>query len=180
MRSGIFLNEPQYFQKVKSSRPLARFPEQTKKAGGRSDSCDLYYAKAGYGDLERMDHTKPSSRGGWWVGTTPTMGGYETIASTSAKGAAFEFQKRNTSSGASALTLSLPSSRCCSSRCSYALFHTVPCTDPRARILETPTHIDMSNEQTRETMRSLKKSQQHASSWRSSYRFAAACYQRSL
>lgn len=55
----------QYFGKVRSQRPLARFPDQAKRgvtADGRSDGRYLYYAKSGFGEKPDMDHTKPSSR----------------------------------------------------------------------------------------------------------------------
>lgn len=95
-----FLHSTQYYNKVKALRPTARFPDAKAKAtGGQSDGRYIYYSKKGFGEDSHMDHTKPSSRGGYWVGTAPLMGGHETISATSSKGGRFEFQTRNASFG---------------------------------------------------------------------------------
>uniref|UniRef100_A0A7R9Z5M8 Uncharacterized protein n=1 Tax=Chlamydomonas euryale TaxID=1486919 RepID=A0A7R9Z5M8_9CHLO len=84
-----------YYNQVYNKQPLAKPPRQssTRKVND-ADGSYLYYAKSGFGDGHGQDHTLPSSRGGYWVGTAPVRM-HETMAATAARRGSFEFQKRN-------------------------------------------------------------------------------------
>lgn len=77
----------------------ARIIKPGNSVGGRPKSENrgqevLYYGKEGYGPYPRQDHTLPSKRGGFWVGTTPFKP-YESSTMTQQTGTdKFEYQKR--------------------------------------------------------------------------------------
>lgn len=87
-----------YYNKVLSEQPIAKFPAeprvQTSVERLGQDGRYIYYSKDGFGEAPRMDHTKPSSIGGYWVGTSPVKKN-ETISRTGNLGESLEFQKRN-------------------------------------------------------------------------------------
>ncbi|GAX73975.1 hypothetical protein CEUSTIGMA_g1425.t1 [Chlamydomonas eustigma] len=87
-----------YYNKVLSEQPIAKFPAvpraTTDVEGLGKDGRYIYYSKEGFGEAPRMDHTKPSSIGGYWVGTSPVKK-KETITRTAHLGDSLEFQRRN-------------------------------------------------------------------------------------
>lgn len=78
----------------KTKHAVAKFPKpkQTLRANDSNAQRFLYYA-GGFGESAALDHTSPTKRGGYWLGTAPYKQ-HESVTSTATRHEPLEFQRR--------------------------------------------------------------------------------------